>query len=56
MNNLYLLLALPIGVVYFTFLVTAVSVGVGTAIIWIGIPVLYASIVVWRATPLDTPP
>jgi signal transduction histidine kinase len=44
----YMLLALPLGVVEFTFLVTAISFGVGTAITLIGIPVLIATVYAWR--------
>jgi hypothetical protein len=40
LNILYLLLALPLGTLYFTFLVTGLSVGIGTLIVWIGIPIL----------------
>jgi len=42
LNLIYLLLAFPLGTVYFVFLVTGISVGIGTAIIWIGIPILLA--------------
>jgi signal transduction histidine kinase len=45
---LYLLLALPLGVVEFTFLVTAISFGFGTAITLIGIPVLIGTMWAWR--------
>src|SRR4051794_41801075 len=45
---LYLLLALPLGVVEFSFLVTALSFGFGTAITLIGIPVLVATVWAWR--------
>ena len=45
---LYLLLALPLGVVEFTFLVTAISFGFGTAITLIGIPVLIGTVWAWR--------
>ena len=45
---LYLLLALPLGVAEFAFLVTAISFGFGTAITLIGIPVLIASVYAWR--------
>src|SRR5829696_494483 len=45
---LYLLLALPLGVLEFSFLVTALSFGFGTAITLIGIPVLVASVWAWR--------
>lgn len=42
LNLIYLLLAFPLSVVYFTFLVTGLSLGLGTLIIWIGIPILLA--------------
>jgi signal transduction histidine kinase len=45
---LYLLLALPLGVAEFTFLVTAISFGFSTAITLIGIPVLIGSVYAWR--------
>jgi signal transduction histidine kinase len=45
---LYLLLALPLGVIEFSFLVTALSFGFGTAITLIGIPVLIWTVYAWR--------
>jgi signal transduction histidine kinase len=45
---LYLLLALPLGALEFSFLVTALSFGFGTAITLIGIPVLVATVWAWR--------
>ena len=44
----YLLLNLPVGIAGFVFVVTAVSVGVSTAIIWVGVPVLALAMLVWR--------
>jgi len=44
----YLLLALPLGVIEFSFLVTAISFGFGTAITLIGIPVLIGTVWAWR--------
>jgi signal transduction histidine kinase len=44
----YLLLALPLGVAEFSFLVTAISFGFGTAITLIGIPVLIGTVWAWR--------
>ena len=44
----YLLLALPLGVVEFAFLVTAISLGLGTAVTLIGIPILVATVYAWR--------
>jgi signal transduction histidine kinase len=41
---LYLLLALPLGVAEFAFLVTAISFGFGTAVTLIGLPVLVGTI------------
>jgi len=35
-NLLYLLLSFPLGLIYFVFLVVGLSVGIGTAIIWVG--------------------
>ena len=45
---LYLVLGLPLGIFYFTFLVTAISVGAGTLIIWVGVPILAATLIAWR--------
>src|SRR5215204_487002 len=45
---LYMLLALPLGVAEFTFLVTAISFGFGTAITLIGIPILIGTVWAWR--------
>ena len=45
---LYLLLGLPLGIFYFVFLVTSLSVGVGLIIIWVGIPILFVAVLVWR--------
>jgi hypothetical protein len=39
-NILYLFLAFPLGLLYFIALVVGLSVGFGTIIIWIGIPIL----------------
>lgn len=66
----YLLLGLPIGVFYFVFLVTALSVGVGLVIIWVGVFILLGAVIAWRAfgsferglasilldTPIERPP
>jgi signal transduction histidine kinase len=45
---LYMLLALPLGVAEFAFLVTAISFGFGTAVTLIGIPVLIGAMWAWR--------
>ena len=39
-NLFYLLVAFPLGVFYFVFLVSGLSAGVSLAIIWVGIPIL----------------
>jgi len=36
----YTLIAFPLGLTYFIFLVTGISVGFGTIVIWIGLPIL----------------
>ena len=40
LNIVYLLLGLPLGIAYFVFLVTGISVGFGLLVIWVGVPVL----------------
>lgn len=44
----YLVLNLPVGIASFVFLVTALSVGLSTAIIWVGVPLLALAVLVWR--------
>ena len=39
-NVLYLLMSFPLGIVYFVFLVTGISLGLGLLIIWVGVPIL----------------
>ena len=39
-NIFYILMSFPLGIFYFVFLVTGVSLGVGLAIVWVGIPIL----------------
>jgi len=40
LNLLFHVLAFPLGLFYFVFLVTGLSVGLGTVIIWVGVPIL----------------
>ena len=40
LSALYLLLSFPLGVAYFVFLVTGLSVGFGLLVIWVGVPIL----------------
>jgi len=44
----YLVMNLPIGIASFVFVVTSLSVGVGTAIVWVGVAVLALSALVMR--------
>jgi len=39
-NLAYLLLAFPLGVIYFVFLVAGLSLGFGLTVVWVGIPIL----------------
>ena len=39
-NIFYLLLAFPLGIAYFVFLVTGISLGAGLVVIWVGVPIL----------------
>ena len=48
LNILYLLLSFPLGIFYFVFLVTALSLGLGLAITLFGIPILLATLLLWR--------
>jgi len=40
LNLFYLLISFPLGIFYFVYLVTGLSVGISLIIIWIGIPLL----------------
>jgi signal transduction histidine kinase len=46
---LYLLLALPLGLVYFTVLVTGWALGAGLAVLVVGLALLAATALAWRA-------
>jgi hypothetical protein len=47
LNLVYLLLAFPLGLSYFIFLITGLSVGLGLLIIWVGILILLLVYAVW---------
>lgn len=47
LNLFYLLLAFPVGLFYFIFLTVGISMGIGMAIIWIGIPILLVMVAAW---------
>jgi hypothetical protein len=44
LSILYHLMALPLGIIYFTFIVTGLSLAAGTLVIWIGLPILFATL------------
>lgn len=48
-NILYHLLAFPLGIFYFVFLVTGIAVGVGLIVVWVGIPILLLVMAGWWA-------
>ena len=47
LNMLYLLAAFPLGLIYFIFIVTGVSVGLGLFITLLGIPILLGVMYAW---------
>lgn len=48
-NLAYLVLAFPLGLFYFVFLVVGLAVGVGLVIIWVGLPILAVTVLAWWA-------
>ncbi len=44
----YLLLSMPMGILYFVITVVGLSVGLGTLVIWIGLPILFGTFVAIR--------
>lgn len=49
LNMLYLLLAFPLGLFYFVFLVTGLSLGISLVIVWVGFFVLLIVFTAWIA-------
>jgi succinate dehydrogenase/fumarate reductase cytochrome b subunit len=47
LNYLYLLLSFPLGIFYFVFLISGLSVGLPLLIIWVGIPILFLVVAGW---------
>lgn len=47
-NFLYLLMSMPLGIIYFTFVVTFISLGLGLSIIYIGIPITVITLICIR--------
>ncbi len=45
----YLLATFPLGVFWFTIAVTGLALGVATAVVWVGLPILFLSAALWRA-------
>jgi Putative sensor len=43
-NIMYLILSFPLGLFYFLVIVIGLSVGISTLIIWIGLPILFATL------------
>jgi hypothetical protein len=49
LNLAYLIIAFPLGLVYFVFIITGMSIGLGLAILWVGIPILLIVMGAWWA-------
>jgi len=49
LNVAYLALSFPLGLLYFLFLVTGTALGLGLAILWVGIPILLIVMGAWWA-------
>ncbi len=47
LNALYLLLAFPLGIFYFVFLITGLSLGVALVIVWVGLLILATVFAAW---------
>ncbi len=47
-NMLYLLLAFPLGLVYFILLITGISLGIGLYLVVVGLPLLVMVLMLWR--------
>lgn len=47
-NMLYLLLAFPLGLIYFVLLTTGISLGIGLYLIVVGLPLLVTVLMLWR--------
>lgn len=47
LNMLYLLAAFPLGLIYFIFIITGISLGLGLLITWFGILILLGVMYIW---------
>jgi hypothetical protein len=48
-NLVFLLLSFPLGLIYFLIIVIGFSVGIGTLVVWIGLPILFITLFTIRA-------
>jgi Putative sensor len=48
-NIAFLLLSFPLGLIYFLVTVIGLVVGMSTLILWIGLPILFATLVLVRS-------
>ena len=48
LNIFYLLLSFVLGIFYFVFLITGLSLGLGLIITLIGVPILFGTLLLWR--------
>jgi two-component system phosphate regulon sensor histidine kinase PhoR len=46
-NIVYLLLSFPLGLLYFVFLAVGLTLGIGTLVIWLGVPILLSVQWLW---------
>ncbi|HEX7735263.1 MAG TPA: sensor domain-containing protein [Ktedonobacteraceae bacterium] len=46
-NIFYLMLSFFLGIGYFVVLVTGIAVGIGTLAIWVGVPILFGTVLLW---------
>ena len=47
-NIVFLMLALPLGIFYFVITVTGIALGTGTLVIWVGLPILFITLLCIR--------
>ena len=47
LNMLYLFFSFPLGLIYFIFIITGISLGLGLFITWFGIPILLGTMYMW---------
>lgn len=47
LNILYLLIAYPLGIIYFIFIIVGLALGFGLFITWFGIPILVGVMYIW---------